>query len=98
MAKVTFVVDGEETVVEVAAGDSLAEAGVDAGLEIEHACGFNCRCTTCRGLVTEGEELVAERNEAEMERLEMLRVPPAFRLTCQCLVQGEGEIRVEYPG
>lgn len=97
MAKVTFVVGGEETVLEVPVGASLAVAGVDAGLDIEHSCGFNSRCTTCRGLVTEGEDLVAGRHEAEMERLEMLMVPPAFRLTCQCVVEGEGEIRVEYP-
>ena len=97
MAKVTYVVGGEETVLEVPLGESLAPAGVAAGLDIQHACGFNCRCTTCRGKVTEGEDLVAPRHEAELERLEMLRVPPAFRLTCQCVVEKDGEIRVEYP-
>lgn len=97
MARVVFVVDGVETPLEVPVGKSIAEAGIEAGLAIEHACGLNCRCTTCRGVVTEGDDLVAPRHEAELERLEMLRVPPGFRLTCQCLVEADGDIRVEYP-
>ena len=35
-------------------GDSICEALLENGIDIEHACDMSCACTTCHIIVREG--------------------------------------------
>lgn len=90
--------DEKEVVIKVRKGDSLLGAALDAGINIEHACGGVCACSTCHIYVTDGEDQVSEATDAELDRVEEapdLRINS--RLSCQCVVQGGGRISVEVP-
>ena len=41
-------------------GDSICEALLANGIEIEHACEMSCSCTTCHVIVREGFNSLAE--------------------------------------
>ncbi len=97
MAKVIYLINEKKSILEVPIGVSLAKFGIDNGLEIKHACGFNCRCTTCACKIKNGVDLVSQKMEHEQERLDMKGVSGEVRLSCQCVVVGDGEIEVEFP-
>ena len=96
MAKVIYLMNGEKTALEVPVGESLAGFGIDNGLDIKHACGFNCRCTTCACKIKAGTSFISQKMEHEQERLEMKAVRGDVRLSCQCIVVKDGEIEVEF--
>ena len=81
-----------------AKGEHLLEVAMEAGINIEHACGGVCACSTCHCYVEEGMEHVSEATEAEEDRVEEA---PAIRLnsrlSCQCEVEGDGPIVVRIP-
>lgn len=66
-------------------GESLLEVAIDNGINIEHACGGVCACSTCHVYVERGMDQVTEASEAEEDRVEEA---PAIRrdsrLACQC--------------
>jgi len=57
MPKIKFENTGETF--EIEAGKSVLECAVDHNLPLEHDCGGNCACTTCRVLVIEGMENIS---------------------------------------
>ena len=96
MAKVIYLMNGKKTVLEVPIGESLAKFGINSGLDIKHACGFNCRCTTCACKIKTGISCVSQKMEHEQERLEMKAVSADVRLSCQCVIVKDGEVEVEF--
>ena len=76
---------------EVAAGKRLVLALVDdAGVDQLHACGGNCRCTTCRVEFIEGEpELMTEAEKAKLAE----RGLEGVRLSCQVAVDADMSVR-----
>jgi ferredoxin len=85
-------IDGGPTV-EVAEGTKLVLAIEDAGVDILHRCGGNCRCTTCRVEVLEGD--AGPMEEMERERLAREQdLAPGVRLSCQCRVGSDLTVRV----
>ena len=96
MAKVTYLINGKKIIIDVPVGSSLAQYGIDNGLEIEHACGFNCRCTTCFTKINKGADLLSVKMEHESEKLEMKGMHGNERLSCQCVVEKNGEIEAEF--
>ena len=68
-------------------GDSICEALLDNGIEIEHACEKSCACTTCHVIVREG---FSSLNTAEDEEEDLLDkawgLEPQSRLSCQAVV------------
>lgn len=66
---------------------ALAE---DAGVDQLHACGGNCRCTTCRVEFIAGEP--EKMTVAEKEKLAE-RGLTGVRLSCQILVEEDMEVR-----
>ncbi|MEM7532671.1 MAG: 2Fe-2S iron-sulfur cluster-binding protein [Chloroflexota bacterium] len=75
---------------EVADGKRLVLAMVDeAGVDQMHACGGNCKCTTCRVEFVSGEP--DKITEAEKELLARREVEG--RLSCQILCEGEMTVR-----
>ncbi len=87
-----------EVIVKARKGDSILGAALDAGIEIEHACGGVCACSTCHIYVTEGEDQLPEPEDEELDRVEEA---PALqvnsRLSCQCRLMGSGPYAVEVP-
>lgn len=74
-------------------GRRLVLAIEDAGIDILHRCGGNCRCTTCRVEVLEGD--AGEKTEREVARLAREQdLAPNVRLSCQVLVHSPLKVRV----
>ena len=88
----TVTVEGEKSF-EVQPGTKLVLAIEDAGVDILHRCGGNCRCTTCRVEVIAGDPGPIE--EAERERLARENdLAPNIRLSCQIRVAGDLTVKV----
>ena len=51
-------------------GESLLELAMDHGINIEHACGGVCACSTCHIYVEQGMDQLTESTEAEDDRVE----------------------------
>ncbi len=47
-------------VVEAETGETILDAALRSGIEIEHACEKSCACTTCHCIVREGFDSLAE--------------------------------------
>jgi len=81
-----------------AEGESLLEIALDNGINIEHACGGVCACSTCHIYVNEGEDSLNEPEDEELDRVEEAPgIQINSRLSCQCKIQGEGPIVAEVP-
>ncbi|HCI04261.1 TPA: 2Fe-2S ferredoxin [Candidatus Peribacteria bacterium] len=89
--KVTFIYDGQTKEVEAKEDQTLLEAAIEAGVPMEHACGGNGFCTTCRCKVKKGSENLSARNDRE-ENMGVSEEPD--RLGCQAEVQGEVEVEL----
>ncbi len=79
-------------------GDSILGAALDAGIDIEHACGGVSACSTCHVYINGGEDQLPEPEDEELDRVEEA---PALqvnsRLSCQCRLMGPGPYEVEVP-
>ena len=79
-------------VFDVNAGKRLVLALVeDAGVDQLHACGGNCKCTTCRVAFVDGEP--ARMTVAEKEKLAEKGLN-GVRLSCQCLVEQDMSVQI----
>ncbi len=79
-------------------GESLLEVALDHGINIEHACGGVCACSTCHIYVEEGMDQVTSASEAEEDRVEEAPgIQRNSRLACQCEITGKGRIVVRVP-
>lgn len=88
---------GEHEVM-AAKGEHLLEVAVEAGINIEHACGAVCACSTCHVYVEQGMDQVSEPTEAEEDRVEEAPgLQINSRLSCQCEIEGDGPIIVRIP-
>jgi 2Fe-2S ferredoxin len=87
-----------EWTVMAAKGEHLLEVAIENGINIEHACGGVCACSTCHVYVEKGMKDVAEATEAEEDRVEEAPgLQINSRLSCQCEVKGDGPIQVRVP-
>lgn len=76
---------------------SLLDIALNHGIQLEHACGGNCACTTCHVIVKNGDARLSEMDEDEADRLDMAAgLTLHSRLGCQSVV--EGDVVVEIPG
>lgn len=74
-------------VVEAKPGQSICEALLDHGLQIEHACEMSCACTTCHVIVREGYDSLPPPSEDEEDLLDRAwGLEPNSRLSCQAIV------------
>ena len=93
--------DQEEWQTKAAVGEHLLEIAVEAGINIEHACGAVCACSTCHVYVESGMEDLSEATEEEEDRVEEAPgIQINSRLSCQCEVERkpDGPIIVRVPG
>jgi 2Fe-2S ferredoxin len=77
---------------------SILDLAYAAGVDLDHACGGVCACSTCHVLVKKGLETC---NEANDDELDMLEEAPGLtlesRLGCQCVPDGTTDVIVEIP-
>ena len=74
---------------------TLLEAAKALGFELNHDCGGNASCTTCRVEVQLGEENLSEIDFDEQDLLDREALSePWHRLGCQAKVLGDVVVRV----
>lgn len=80
--------DKSEHEVMAAKGEHLLEVALRNGVNIEHACGGVCACSTCHVYIEQGMDALSEATEMEEDRVEEA---PAIqinsRLSCQCDIE-----------
>jgi 2Fe-2S ferredoxin len=75
---------------------SILDICLHHGVQLEHACGGNCACTTCHVVVTSGDANLSEMDDDEADRVDMAAgLTLHSRLGCQCVVTGD--VTVEIP-
>jgi ferredoxin, 2Fe-2S len=77
---------------------SVLDISEGAGVDIDHACGGVCACSTCHVIVREGLESCNESTDDEEDQLD--NAPGRgleSRLACQCVPNGSCDIVVEVP-
>jgi len=103
MPRVTFL-SFEERSGEVELNTSLLEAAKVLGLRLNHDCGGNASCTTCRVEVEDGQDHLSEIDFDEQDLLDREALSESqHRLACQARVLGDVTVRVpkskwEVPG
>ena len=100
--KITFVSGstGDRQVVEAGrgTGESLLDIALGAGIEIDHACGGVCACSTCHIKLKDGSASCSESSEQEEDQLDKAPgVSAQSRLACQCIPSGSQDLVVEIP-
>lgn len=81
-----------------AKGENLLEVALENGINIEHACGGVCACSTCHVYLEQGSPEVNEADEDEEDRVEEAPgLQRNSRLACQCRLQGEGPVQIRIP-
>lgn len=87
----------EGAVIEANVGETVCDAALRHGIEIEHACEKSCACTTCHVVVREGFNSLGELDELEEDLLDKAwGLEAESRLSCQARVADE-DLVVEIP-
>src|SRR5215813_12427255 len=77
---------------------SILDIALANGIEIDHACGGVCACSTCHCIVREGGETISEMIDSEEDELSFAPgLTPSSRLSCQSVPDGSRNIIVEIP-
>ena len=89
-AKVPFGTHGEP--------GSILDIALAAKVELDHACGGFCSCSTCHVIVREGESACPEPSDKELDELDSAPgLTTQSRLGCQCIPDGTADLVVEIP-
>lgn len=77
---------------------SILDIAMTAGIDIDHACGGVCACSTCHIYIKSGSKSCSSATENENDMLDLAPdVRPNSRLACQCVPSGEEDLVVEIP-
>lgn len=77
--------------------ESILDVALNEEIDLEHACGGSCACTTCHVIVKEGMDNLSQADDDELDRLDMAAgLTLRSRLGCQAVVKGD--ITIEIPG
>ena len=78
---------------------SILDTALSHGVEMDHACGGVCACSTCHCIVKQGIGSLAEQGDAEADMLDNAPgLTPQSRLACQSVPDGSCDLVVEIPG
>jgi len=76
--------------------ESILDVALNFGIQLEHACGGVCACTTCHVHVKAGEQNLSEPDDDELDRLDMAAdLQLNSRVGCQAIVKGD--VTVDMP-
>ena len=82
-------------------GDSILELAEKNGIDLDHACGGVCACSTCHIKIVVGGDAFDEASEDEEDQLDNARdVDLTSRLGCQARIErppAGGKIEVAIP-
>lgn len=77
---------------------SILEIALGHGIDIDHACGGVCACSTCHVIVRQGLDSIPEATEDEEDQLDNAPgLTPQSRLACQAVPDGSVDLVVEVP-
>lgn len=77
---------------------SILEIALGHDIEIDHACGGVCACSTCHVIVREGRASIPEATDDEEDQLDNAPgLTPDSRLSCQAVPDGSVDLVVEIP-
>mgnify|MGYP001588649775 CR=1 FL=1 len=77
---------------------SILNIAMASDIDIDHACGGVCACSTCHIVIKEGFETCSESTEDEEDQLDKAPgVSPRSRLACQAVPNGTKDLVVEVP-
>jgi ferredoxin, 2Fe-2S len=77
---------------------SILDVALAHGIDIDHACGGVCACSTCHCIVREGSESLSDMSDAEEDELSFAPgLTPKSRLSCQSVPDGSKNLVVEIP-
>lgn len=76
-------------------GISLLALASKAGIEIDHFCGGQCSCGTCRVIVGDGSNRLSKMAGMEQMVLGAKHVSNGCRLACQA--RAEGSVTIQVP-
>jgi 2Fe-2S ferredoxin len=77
---------------------SILDIALAAGVDMDHACGGVCACSTCHVVVRKGLESCSEATDDEEDQLDNApALTPQSRLGCQCVPSGTVDIEIEIP-
>lgn len=77
---------------------SILDIALKHGIDLDHACGGVCACSTCHVIVRKGLDACNEPTDDEEDRLDdAYGLTPNSRLGCQCVPDGTEDITVEVP-
>lgn len=91
MPKIYYLPD--DVVVDIEDGTTILQASWQGNIPHTHVCGGNARCSTCRVMITEGQEYCLPRNQNESRLARRLSFTSDIRLACQTQVVGDITIR-----
>ncbi|ABP80678.1 ISC system 2Fe-2S type ferredoxin [Stutzerimonas stutzeri] len=87
----------EGAVIQAKTGETVLDAALRNGIDIEHACEKSCACTTCHVVVREGFQSLEASDELEDDMLDKAwGLEPNSRLSCQAVV-ADTDLVVEIP-
>lgn len=94
MPRITFLPSGKQ--IDVDKGTSVLDAAMKAQVDLDHACGGVCACSTCHVIVQQGLDTLPDATEDEEDQLdEAVGLTPKSRLACQSKVSAD--LVVEIP-
>lgn len=77
---------------------SILDLALAHGVNLDHACGGVCACSTCHVIVRQGLDACNEPTDEEEDQLDVAYgVTPLSRLGCQCVPTGTRDVVVEIP-
>lgn len=77
---------------------SILNIALSHGVDIDHACGGVCACSTCHVWIKSGGSSCSEPTDAENDMLDLAPdLKPSSRLSCQCVPNGTEDLIVEIP-
>ena len=91
--KVTFLPRGN--VCEAKAGESVLDVAHRNSIELDHACGGVCACSTCHVIVKKGFNGLEEASEEEEDMLDLApMLSTTSRLACQIEINADLEVEI----
>ena len=86
---------GDGLVINAPEGMTVLEASIQHGIHHIHACGGQCKCTTCRAEILEGLENCPAMSQSEREALTLAGFNhQTVRLACQLRPKGDIKVRL----
>jgi 2Fe-2S ferredoxin len=75
--------------------ESILDVALNFGIQLEHACGGSCACTTCHVVVKSGDNNLSPADDDELDRLDMAAdLTLHSRLGCQAVVKGDVTVQI----